>query len=154
MAVLLLGRTSHWTKESCQEATAFFLFTMRNPCQAFVPQKTEVMVLCAKDFCGARDKHTISAVPSRANLFASAFPVGLAGGMIGKVPRTQNAKRHILVQLPGDLPRTEHPTRVCVHQHLQQHPGIVGTVAPPVSFVAHVKALHIQSIHDFRNEIG
>src|SRR6267378_8103110 len=43
-------------------------------------QKTEVMVLCAKDFCGARDEHTISAVPSRANLFASAFSVGLAGG--------------------------------------------------------------------------
>lgn len=38
------------------------------------------MVICAKSFIGARDEHTISSVPSRAKLFASAVAFGLAGG--------------------------------------------------------------------------
>ena len=66
--------------------------------------------------------------------------------MIGKIPRTQNPKRHILFQLPGDLARTEHPARVGVHQYLQQHPGIVRTVPPPVPFVLCVKTVHLQRI--------
>ena len=39
-----------------------------------------VVVICARSFFGALDEHTISSVPSRAKLSASAVAVGLAAG--------------------------------------------------------------------------
>ncbi len=67
--------------------------------------------------------------------------------MLGKVPRRQHPKRHVLFQLPRYPPRRENPRRIPVDQHLHHHRWRIRRVPTTVPLIGSVKRRKIQRIH-------
>ncbi len=64
-----------------------------------------------------------------------------------RVPRRQSPERHVLLQLPRDLPRRERPRRVPAHQNLRHHRRVARTPAPAVAPARRVERTQIQRVH-------
>ena len=63
------------------------------------------------------------------------------------VARRQYPERHVVHQLPRDLPRRKHSRRVTVDQQLHHHPRLVRRTTATVTFVPTVETRQVQIVH-------
>ncbi len=67
------------------------------------------------------------------------------------VPGVQEAERHAVLQLAGDLAGRVHPGAVTVQQHLDHHARVIRQVAPPLVVCIHNRR-QVQRIHHVIHE--
>jgi hypothetical protein len=76
------------------------------------------------------------------------------GHMIGRAVAAKDAEGDVFVAAAFDLPRGADPGAVGIQQHRQQHPGLVGGVAVPVSPIRLEERLKIQLVDHVAHEPG
>ncbi len=72
---------------------------------------------------------------------------------VGLVPRRQEAERHAVRKLPGDLARGVDPGAIPVEQHLDHHLRMVGWVAP-ILRVRLLNRRQVQRVHHVADKPG
>ena len=74
--------------------------------------------------------------------------------VLGEVARAEQPKRHVLVQLAGNLARGEHPGGIGVHQYLDHHRRVEWLVAGAAALVAPVKRAEVQLVDRVADVVG
>ena len=100
----------------------------------------------------ARHPHHLDKHPLE--VFEMATPKLTDRAVLREVARRQHPKRHILLKLPRNGARGEHPRRVGVNQNLHHHRRLIGRVATTVALVGCVECAQLQRIDQVADVMG